>query len=540
MALTKLLFQAKPQGHPAYTFERSSSAYAVDSDGVLAAYSSDALREHWLDLDGDGNAETPAFLLERASSNELLHSGGLDEADWSASQVSVSSDAGRAADGSTTAELLQATTLATVHYIEQSTFGAAASTDHALSVYASPNGVDYLGLRVVDGAEALTYEALYELTSSGAVVDSGANGGGTHRLSYIERLRADTYRCVLVGSVSTSTEIAARIYCAETSSQMVTVFAGSGSSVSAGVLVWGAQLETGMPDATSLMPTSSAGASRANETLYFDFPYAPQAMTVYVRFVEHGGVNMPGAGALFQVGSATASEDPRFLVSGSPGFYRIQHDNGHTNPAATLGTAPSPNEETEIRAVLRADGSILIGQSIESGAETTVSDTTPAVLAAAWAGERLYLNSRGTDGLGIAAYIEVKVEAGEKSMAEMRSLDPMFSVGGISVAIAMGSISNTRVEIGDRSRTFDGTLRETVRARVSDWEAETVPLTLADANDVQSALEASTQPQTAYGAMIASSSGEFPEVFTRVLSRQPVQSGGDRRYVLGFRAEESS
>lgn len=539
MAIPKTLFIASPSGFdPGYTFTRPGSAFQINGDGVLELVSTDLLRIDNLDLDGDGVRETPAFKLEEDSTNLITRADEFDHADWTATNVTVEADTGEAADASTDADLVVPSTLANVHKISQ-TLGVTASVDHALTVYASPGGYDFLSLQVLGNGTANAARAHFELTSSGAVVDSATLGAGTLTRTDIDRLRDGVYRCTLVGQISTSTALDADYYVAETSSQMVTSWAGAGSSGGLGVRLWGAQLEDDRSVETSLMLSSAAAATRSDDTLFSDFTAPPQEMTVYVKFVERGTIDIANA-RVFEIGSA-ASGDPRFGVNRqSGGFYQLFHDNGTTVPTAVLAAAPSVGDTVELRAVLNADGSVLLGQSINGGTETTASGSPAATLQAAWADTRLYINSAGTSNQGVNAFAAIKVSAGIKTLAEMRSLNPFFGVLTSAIPVAQDSVDSNRQEIGDRSRTFDGTMRETIRSRVSGWSGTTTPLTQADKNEVQSLLESSTQPQTSFGEMVAGSTGDFPNVFTSVTEITPIQSGTARRYVLGFSAEESS
>lgn len=540
MAIPKTLFIASPSGFdPGYTFTRAGSAFQINSDGVLESVSTDLLRIDHLDLDDDGIRETQAFKLEEESTNLITRSDEFDDADWTLNNVTVEANTGEAADASTGADLVVPSTLTNTHNVGQ-TLGVTDSVDHALTVYASPGGYDFVSLRVLGNGTANAARAHFELTSSGAVVDSDVLGSGTLTATRIDRLRDGIYRCTLIGQISTSTALDADFFVAETSSQMATSWAGAGSSGGLGVFMWGAQLEDDRSAATSLMLSSAAALTRNDDTLFFEFTTPPQEMTVYVKFVEQGTVLLAASERVFHIGAATNSVDPRLTCIVSGGFYAIFHDNGITIPSATLAIAPSVGDTVELRIVLNSDGSVTIGQSINGGAETTASDATKAMLGSAWADTRFYLNSGGTTQQGVNSFIAVKVDSGVKTLTDMRSLNPFFGVLTSAIPVAQDSVDGDRQEIGDRDRTFDGTLRETIRSRVSGWSGTTVPLTQADKNEVQELLESSTQPQTGFGEMIAGSTGDFPNVFTTVTSIAPVQSGTARRYVLAFDVQESS
>lgn len=113
------------------------------------------------------------------------------------------------------------------------------------------------------------------------------------------------------------------------------------------------------------------------------------------------------------------------------------------------------------------------------------------------------------------------------------------SSSGTTISVAAGSVRRNTEEIGDKSRAFDGTWRETIRGRVHAWEMETPPLTFADASSVWSTMNASTQPQTVGGGLVSSGSSEL-SCYTRAVSWVPVLADNQNRVVVGFQLDQSS
>lgn len=540
MALGKTLFFASGEAQGPYTFTRSSDGREVGSDSLLNTISSDLLRIEYLDLDADGVPETPTLLLEAASTNALTRAEEFDDAAWTKTNSVIDADIGGAPDASTGLDMLFPSTANNVHLVSQGSLPVTESVDHGVSVFASAEGYDFVGLKINGTGTGDLAEALFKLDSSGSVVDSGIGGAGTLTATRIARIGPTLYRCSLIGQVSTSTAMDASFSVTETSSQMAASWEGGGTSGGLGIGIWGAQAEPDSP-VTSYIPSSASTSSRAADTLFFVFPHVPQAMTVYISAVELGTlVDAASVNRLFAIGSDTDGVDPRLVIGANSGAWRLEHDNGSATASATAVASPTLGQQYELRAVLNANGSVLLGQSIESAAEATVEDATTVTLQSAWADTRAYLNSGGNTLQGVNAILEVKIVAGVKTMAEMRSLSPFFSVNGIDVPVRQNESVANVTEIGDRNRTFDGTMRETIRSQVHAWDADTPPLTLADRNTVVEQLQSSTQPQTAFGDMILLSTGEYPNVNTRVTRTRPIQSGRDRRYVVSFVAEESS
>ena len=173
--------------------------------------------------------------------------------------------------------------------------------------------------------------------------------------------------------------------------------------------------------ASSHIPTVSAAVTRALETLSFPFLPVPQAMTVYCKFVEAGSAVTADTPRLWQIGDNTGAGSPRWLVFGSGGKYLAQHDpgSGAQNTAATL-TAPSIGNVVEIRVVLNVDGSQIIGQTINGGAEVTAASSANG-LAAAWASTTVInIGASGDGERGFNKFREIKIAAGVQTMTQMR------------------------------------------------------------------------------------------------------------------------
>lgn len=85
-------------------------------------------------------------------------------------------------------------------------------------------------------------------------------------------------------------------------------------------------------------------------------------------------------------------------------------------------------------------------------------------------------------------------------------------VGGITVPIAASSTpSRSDEEIGDRARSFDGTMRQTVIAVKHNHAGETVPISKTDADALVTALQASP-PITCSGDWLGASGSYFGQV----------------------------
>lgn len=550
MPLQKVLLTADGYGLPSYTFARSSSAYEINALGVLALKTTDKLRIDYLDLDNDGERETPSIVVEPPSTNSFLRSNEFSNAAWTKTAATVEANVGAAPDLSTGADLLVPSTAVADHRVGQGVT-LAASTDHTMSVYATPAGYNFISLAMINSSGNAVARAHYALSSSGAVVDSGAAGAATHRYSYIDRIRPGVYRCTLVGSLSTSTGVEGRIHVTQTSSQMAATWAGAGSSGALGVLLWGAQIEGARGAETSLIATGAAAVSRATDVVYFAFGYRPQAMSGLIDFID--GEAVGDFRVVYEIGNAAGDGNQLVVSRQTDGSYLLFH--GTYAPlwayvSSTVNISPSPGNRVRIRWDIDETGAVLIGAMKDTGsgfgAETVGSRSAALPLQTQWGltatdGQRFYLSHPGAFGSGKGHYIDVKVAAESgMTMAELVSLAPFWVIDGVAIPVAQDSVREERGEIGDRGRAFDGTMRETIRNRLGSWSGETVPLTAGDRARVLQALENSTQPQQSYGVMCRTSTGQLPAVHTRVTGESLIQSSTQRRWALSFVAEQSS
>lgn len=164
-------------------------------------------------------------------------------------------------------------------------------------------------------------------------------------------------------------------------------------------------------------PIDIAGGVRGADLYSVPFTEVPREMTVYLKFIERGTVN---AGTAFLIADA-ASASPALACFAPSGFYSAIHLNG-TSVTSTLTTAPAINDTVEIALRLFGDGSVQLAQSINGAAETTSTQSAALALASAWSGLLLWPNGSAAGARGFAAYKSIKVAAGARSLAEMRSL----------------------------------------------------------------------------------------------------------------------
>jgi len=105
---------------------------------------------------------------------------------------------------------------------------------------------------------------------------------------------------------------------------------------------------------------------------------------------------------------------------------------------------------------------------------------------------------------------------------------PFLVVGGVTASVARESVSRETIEIGDRARAFDGTMRSTIRSRKYRWTARTSPLTQADADTFIAALN---------GALPVECSGDWTgavNTHPEVLGTDHIGAGSSYRIIVAF------
>ena len=147
-------------------------------------------------------------------------------------------------------------------------------------------------------------------------------------------------------------------------------------------------------------------------------------MTAYCKFIESGtSIPATGSAALFHVGASNGSDARLACWSNNVGGYTVIHDNGPTSNQVSNFNAPALGDLVELRAVLLANGGVVLAVTVNRGAENVVSvlgDNAP--LATEWSGPLVQINSVGTAQVGFNRFLALKIHRGIRSMAFMRAL----------------------------------------------------------------------------------------------------------------------
>jgi hypothetical protein len=182
-------------------------------------------------------------LIEKVRTNLVSYSEQFDNAFWTKRNTTVVANSGIAPNGTTTAELVYPTTTGSNRLLEKS-FSISAATPYTVTWYLKASGLNWVAVDHIDG----TVGAWFNL-STGTI--GTITAGNT---ASIENVGNGWYRCRISKTSVTTTGY-----------QDIRLVDGDNTiSVTAngtdGLLVWGAQLETG-DIATDYIATTSAAVS---------------------------------------------------------------------------------------------------------------------------------------------------------------------------------------------------------------------------------------------------------------------------------------
>ena len=184
-----------------------------------------------------------AGLIEKVRTNICLQSEGFNTASWTAANTTITANAGVAPNGTTTADKIVPTTTGTSRWVEQSR-SITSSIPYTNSFYVKADGFSWVNVFHIDGNLGAYFNV-----SNGTIgtVSSGVSAS-------IVSVGSGWYRCIVTKTSGGSTGyIVVQLVDADGS----TTATASGTN---GVLVWGAQIETG-DIATDYIATTSAAVS---------------------------------------------------------------------------------------------------------------------------------------------------------------------------------------------------------------------------------------------------------------------------------------
>lgn len=354
------------------TFARTSdNETAFDSAGRIRRIVHSQPAWDWIDTDGDGIPE-PHLVLQDTRINRVLHKRDLTNAAWTKSNM-TSARTSTGIDGQANSATRLTASAANATCIQ--------SITHASSV-----------------ARA-TAAYVRRVTGTGTVQMTQDNGATWTTIA----LTAAFTRFSIPSQTLANPKPGFRIVTSGDAIDVDWVTCEDGTFPS--------QTPIGSPVDNAATETRDAATAEAQLLAL------PQAMSIYVKFVERGTLSTGVTSGLIALGE---SVNPSVSIESTPGAYAILHRRS-SNVISPLGASPSLGQPTEALGLLYPNGSVQMIQSINGGAESAGPQSGANALAAAWNSTKLTIGSRGSGTLGFTAISQVKIAAGVRSMALMRS-----------------------------------------------------------------------------------------------------------------------
>lgn len=235
-----------------------SNVYIQDAqlnEGTLKPYFPTTNRQDVPRLDYSNGC--PCLLLEPQRTNLLTYSDQFDNAAWTKTAISVSTNAATSPDGTANADKIIPTAVNTFHDIRSGASISLSSGLNTISIFAKKSGYDYLELGVSSNVSFSKYATCVVNLTNGTNAGTGVNSTWTINSVSVTPF-GDWYRIVLVFNVDTATTTGMVFGSALPTSTRGVSFTGDGTS---GIYLWGAQLEASSYP-TSYIPTTSASVTR--------------------------------------------------------------------------------------------------------------------------------------------------------------------------------------------------------------------------------------------------------------------------------------
>lgn len=386
------------------TFARASAGGAVvDRNGLLSIPVHSQPRFDLLDLNSDSVRESPALLLEDTQTflgvfSEILQS-------WTSVGTPFATN-GVKYCGAVKLDLITDDDAVVLEYYARVTpFTGNGEKAVAVLVARGTSPAASGSLIAIRDVTAAANRLAATLTFSAAGVPSVAMTAGTHlrTVAMGDGIYALFFRTTAVTAANNN----------EMQVHPAAVAAETGN-----LIIGGIQVEN-TPFSTSYTKTDGSAVIRAVETLSYPFAVPPGAKTIYARFIERGSAQLTTSPRIVQIG-AVADTDPRLVITVAGGVYRLEHDNGPVTVTSAAPAAPAFGDVVELRGVLGADGSVRLHQAVNGGGESSGALSAANALGSAYSAELLSLNGRGSANAGFAAYLEVKIAAGDVSLTDLR------------------------------------------------------------------------------------------------------------------------
>ena len=368
------------------TFTRASTGTFTGINGLMQSAAINAPRF-------DYNPTTLAplgFLVEEARNNSLLYSEQFDNAAWTKSNATVTSNATTAPNGSLAADKLVEDTANNTHLIQQTpTFTS--GTVYSQSVYVKAGERSFVQLRTSSGS---TFSASFDLTLG---VASQQTAGTT---ASIVAAGNGWYRCSIVFTAGATGASACRIALLEDATTQS--YTGNGTS---GLFIWGAQLEAGAFP-TSYIPTTPTFTSRATTGTFVDSSGLIATAAINVARNTYNPANLTAAPFLLLEAAAAN------LVTYSEQFDNAAWTKSNATVTSNATTAPNGSLAADKLVEDTANNTHLIQQT-----PTFTSGTVYSQSVYVKAGERSFVQLRTSSGSTFSASFDLTLGVASQQTA---------------------------------------------------------------------------------------------------------------------------
>jgi hypothetical protein len=229
------------------TFTRASIATRVNEDGLIESVATGVPR---IDFTGGGCGK---LLLEPQRTNLALYSEQFDDAYWTKSASSITSNSTTAPDGTSSADTLLANGASSAHSVASPTISFALATSYSVSVFVKKGTNNFIQL--FTGAAIGGMFANFNINAG--TVGTVGTITGSNPTSSITNFGNGWYRCTMnfTTFLAGSTLVKFVIVSSASAAREET------NTLATSVILWGAQLELGAYP-TTYIPTTTASATR--------------------------------------------------------------------------------------------------------------------------------------------------------------------------------------------------------------------------------------------------------------------------------------